>query len=823
MPTLALIDLSGAATTLLTWVGLALLFGTLLAAATWVVLRTALREARPALHAALWIVVLIKFIVPIGPAWMYPPAGAVLDSARSLWRNMVGTESAPPTASPADIANRQHFAAVFSIPLAPEAGAAPSATDAWTAWPWSTLLAGAYLVGVVTLAAVRLRAYVRFAAACRPLPLAEETVRARVAEICRRHGLRPPCVRVSDSAPAPFVLNAFRPTLVLSRFQLDDADELDAVVLHEIAHLRRRDLLVRYLQWFVGTLLYFWPVVAWVNRRIDLAREHACDEWALRHGRLSPARYARCLLRAMQPVRPEWGAFVPAAMAANASFVERRIEMIMKSTSHAGRGRLVGLLAGAGLLGWLGFALAGASAALIVKPGPAARTVVAADGTVQQDCLFVVQSVFGVGNADGGDPDVVPVFGFPCDPFAAGDVQMFVTEDADEDGTERRAFTIALSCESDDALTAQFGAERPAADADGDGAVSRVERDAYLIAVAMTSPKTVLEKYPQADRNSDGALDAAEAARLIAGGWMPTPKVLAAKAPDMISLTGGHAAICLSGDDPIPADVLKQLPPEVAAKLEAARSGAATEGKQIRVIRKIENRNGEVTEETQVGDAAPVVRVYRADEGGDGKRPEEVVPGRCAVRVIARAPRDGEQSTESGSAVETVECVAGAPAIQGLPEPASIWLLKNIDAAPTSADVRRYTRAADEAPLALFFEHNPAADADQDGKLTAEERDRFIEKHRTAMRERILQRHPQADANADGILSDDELKEFFRAHAPAGAMRVPIECVTETSTNAAADATTRRCVIIRKSEDGADGKEIEVEVTAECGPPAEKK
>src|SRR5205814_9980080 len=135
---------------------------------------------------------------------------------------------------------------------------------------------------------------------CRRLAQADALVYGLVAEICQRLNVRRlPDVRLSDEAPAPFVFGAMNPTLVLARRHLVRPDELEAVILHEIAHLRRGDMLVRYVQWLAGTLLYFWPIVAWVNRRIDLVREHACDEWALVHGRLEAAEYARCLLGAL--------------------------------------------------------------------------------------------------------------------------------------------------------------------------------------------------------------------------------------------------------------------------------------------------------------------------------------------------------------------------------------------------------------------------------------------------------------------------------------------------------------------------------------------
>ena len=61
---------------ILGWVGQALLFGTVLALITWAVLRCFGRRLHPALHAFLWMVVLAKFLVPVGPGFSFSLASA---------------------------------------------------------------------------------------------------------------------------------------------------------------------------------------------------------------------------------------------------------------------------------------------------------------------------------------------------------------------------------------------------------------------------------------------------------------------------------------------------------------------------------------------------------------------------------------------------------------------------------------------------------------------------------------------------------------------------------------------------------------------------
>src|ERR687891_1536007 len=59
------------------------------------------------------------------------------------------------------------------------------------------------------------------------------------------------------------------------------AQQLEAILAHELAHIRRHDYLVNLLQTLVETLLFYHPAVWWLSRRIRLEREHCCDDLAV--------------------------------------------------------------------------------------------------------------------------------------------------------------------------------------------------------------------------------------------------------------------------------------------------------------------------------------------------------------------------------------------------------------------------------------------------------------------------------------------------------------------------------------------------------------
>jgi len=167
---------------------------------------------------------------------------------------------------------------------------------------------------------------------------------ALVATIGAQLGLtRPVMVRASDAVTVPFVTRDPRPVLVLPATVKDwSADALRAVVLHELAHLRRRDLIRLLLVDVVCAMTWFNPLVWMAARSARLAAEMACDELACAEGGTAgKLDYARRLLWF---ARRAVAARVPAqepGMAGRPG-LERRIRHILENGSddldHAGHG-----------------------------------------------------------------------------------------------------------------------------------------------------------------------------------------------------------------------------------------------------------------------------------------------------------------------------------------------------------------------------------------------------------------------------------------------------------------------------------------------------
>jgi Zn-dependent protease with chaperone function len=130
---------------------------------------------------------------------------------------------------------------------------------------------------------------------CTPLDLDQLDKRSRT--ILRGAGWpRRLSVCVSDRVGTPAAIGFLRPAIVLPSWLVTESSpaELHQVVLHEVAHLRRWDDWTNLAQKVLRALLFFHPLAWWIERRLSLEREMACDDLVVRKTN-DPKAYARCL------------------------------------------------------------------------------------------------------------------------------------------------------------------------------------------------------------------------------------------------------------------------------------------------------------------------------------------------------------------------------------------------------------------------------------------------------------------------------------------------------------------------------------------------
>jgi beta-lactamase regulating signal transducer with metallopeptidase domain len=150
----------------------------------------------------------------------------------------------------------------------------------------------------------------------------------RVIQYCECHRL-----------DAPAVLGWFRPAVLLPVRALTGLTEeqIEAVIAHELAHIRRLDCFVNLFQIAAETLLFYHPAVWWVSQRIRAERENCCDDEAISLCG-DAVNYARALT-----LMEEWRTAPALMMAANRSPLAERVVRLLGWDGAAGRIRVAGL------------------------------------------------------------------------------------------------------------------------------------------------------------------------------------------------------------------------------------------------------------------------------------------------------------------------------------------------------------------------------------------------------------------------------------------------------------------------------------------------
>ncbi len=105
----------------------------------------------------------------------------------------------------------------------------------------------------------------------------------------------------SDKLAVPSAIGFFKPMIVIPEWALRElsTDEFHAILLHEFAHLRRRDDWTNLLQKAMRALFVFHPAVWWIDRQLSLEREMACDDHVLAETG-NPRGYAKCLVALLE-------------------------------------------------------------------------------------------------------------------------------------------------------------------------------------------------------------------------------------------------------------------------------------------------------------------------------------------------------------------------------------------------------------------------------------------------------------------------------------------------------------------------------------------
>ncbi|MGH7477707.1 MAG: M56 family metallopeptidase [Longimicrobiales bacterium] len=336
------------------------LFG-LAAMVTW-----AMRRGSAATRHLVWSTAIAAVLV-------LPVVGTVLPPLALSWLPAAGRPALEGPLPVADIPTLARPdpgpsapAAVSTLPVErAESAAALGVGTAPVGWP--AALGLMWLAGALALLAHLALGHARVAALRRrAAPVTAGHCFEQLAGVAARLGVRRPMLRIAARGSMPMLIGVLRPTVLLpAEATLWSEMRLRAVLIHELAHVMRRDAWTQLAAELLCAL--HWPnPLAWLaRRRLRIEREHACDDVVLNAGARA-SDYAAQLLEVAHALRAAPGtSLVAMAMARPAQLAGRLLAVLDERRARGGVRRAA--LAATLLIGTL---VLGIVAAL--RPAPAA-------------------------------------------------------------------------------------------------------------------------------------------------------------------------------------------------------------------------------------------------------------------------------------------------------------------------------------------------------------------------------------------------------------------------------------------------------------------
>lgn len=297
----------------------------------------------PRWRYALWLLVVVRLCLP-----MLPESPV---SVFNLWPGRDGTalhefaraqEAGGPTVivQYGEVAGR-----TLRAPIAGPRDATPPA-GGWLSENAAALLVGGWLSGVAALALIIGGLHVRFAARLRRSSrrIDDPAVGDMIADAASAMRLRRPVqVRVTTALGSPALTGVWTPVILLPEDMLElDRASLRFVLLHELAHVKRRDVLFNWLLTAVAVVHWFNPIVHLAVSRCRQERELICDQMVLDVvGRHERRAYGAALLNLFERLVGEPCPALAVGFFGRRSLISRRIQMISNTTSNGKRSALM--------------------------------------------------------------------------------------------------------------------------------------------------------------------------------------------------------------------------------------------------------------------------------------------------------------------------------------------------------------------------------------------------------------------------------------------------------------------------------------------------
>jgi beta-lactamase regulating signal transducer with metallopeptidase domain/WD40 repeat protein len=318
-----------------------------------VMLACRLFRDRPAVQHLLWLVILLKFVTPPIVVWPWsvdelrhmawpqvsdqqraslepspaaPRPGGIEPRLVPIETTMVPNEPAPmlgPSSLPADVLVVTDQADEKTQPTTPTNWSRNVATTAILAW----------FIGAIVCSVNQLRRLIRYARLVRSGEAAPSHLKAEVASVASRLRMQAPFSVVVKGIVSPFLWCVGNTKLAWpdSLSSQTDVVRSRGIIAHELAHLRRRDHWITWLE-LGASILWWWNPLFWfVRRQLRETAEMSCDALAIAANPESRREYAELLLRLSSQSTNGVPTPVLAVGAGNVASFERRLKMILSS------------------------------------------------------------------------------------------------------------------------------------------------------------------------------------------------------------------------------------------------------------------------------------------------------------------------------------------------------------------------------------------------------------------------------------------------------------------------------------------------------------
>ncbi|MEZ6128861.1 MAG: M56 family metallopeptidase [Planctomycetaceae bacterium] len=201
---------------------------------------------------------------------------------------------------------------------------------------WMLLFAAVYLSGLLLATGRIIRQFVMLQRIVNASSISGRgALSDEVAALARTLGMRSaPRVLITHDTDAPFATGVFRPVVVVPDCVIDglQQDQLRTVIAHELVHIRRRDLMIGWLEVVLSAIWWFHPAMWWLRQSLRQAREECCDDVLVARNITAPERYCETLIVAASRQLSDVPEPVAMGFSSGEHPAARRIRRLMDTT-----------------------------------------------------------------------------------------------------------------------------------------------------------------------------------------------------------------------------------------------------------------------------------------------------------------------------------------------------------------------------------------------------------------------------------------------------------------------------------------------------------